>query len=267
MDDEPDWRTYDAVAEVYARVFEPRMELPAADLVTEAGVEPGIRVLDVGTGTGVVARVAAKAAAPDGIVVGVDRSFPMLRVARARGGGYAMAEAIDLPFRDETFDVVLSSFVLSHFRRYDTALFDMLRVLKRGGRMAVTTWGPSLDDFQKTWRDVCEEFAEREILADAVARAVPWEERFQDAIRLKDTLHEAGVRDMIVDRREYRFQMTVEDYLAGREVAASGRFLREMLGDAGWERLRARAREVFAQRFQPTFNDFRDVNLVVGTKP
>ncbi|HCP62483.1 MAG TPA: hypothetical protein DIU14_08460, partial [Actinobacteria bacterium] len=50
----------------------------------------------------------------------------------------AAAEAIDLPFRAATFDVVLSLFVLSHLHRLDTALFDMLRVLRSGGRAGVT---------------------------------------------------------------------------------------------------------------------------------
>lgn len=269
VEDEPDWRTYDSVAETYARVHEPRMALPAADLVAAVGLTPGARVLDVGTGTGVVARIAAEAAGRGGIVVGIDRSLPMLRAADAHGGRpvYALAEAIDLPVRSDTFDVVLASFALSHFRKYDTALFDMLRVLKPGGRMGITTWGPSLDEFQRAWRDVCEEFAERQMLNEAMQRAMPWEERFADATRLKDTLHDAGLRDMIVDRREYRFQMTAEDYLAGREVAASGRFLREMLGPELWERLRLRAHEVFAERFPERFNDFRDVNMVIGLKP
>src|SRR2546423_1462055 len=70
--DEPDWRAYDSVAEAYAAVQQPRMALPAADLVELAEVGAGARVLDVGTGTGVVARAAVATAGPDGLVVGVD---------------------------------------------------------------------------------------------------------------------------------------------------------------------------------------------------
>jgi ubiquinone/menaquinone biosynthesis C-methylase UbiE len=269
IEDDPDWRAFDSVAEAYARSQAPRMAMPAADLVSEAGIAPGWRVLDVGTGTGVAARAAAEVTGPEGVVVGVDVSMPMLAFAiRDRGGPrYAAAQAIDLPFRDQAFDAVLCSFVLPFFRRYDTALFDMLRVLRPGGVLGVTAWGPAEDEFQRAWRDVTWEFAEREMLADSVARAVPWEERFSDPIRLKDTLHEAGLRDMVVDRREYRYQMTRGDYLESRESSVTGRFLRQMLGEELWQRLRARAREVFAERFPERFNDFRDVIVVVGRKP
>jgi len=267
--EEPDWRAYDSVAEAYAAVQQPRMALPAADLVGLAEVGAGARVLDVGTGTGVVARAAAAAAGPDGLVVGVDVSRPMLAAAHAQRGGarYAAAAAIDLPFRDGAFGTVLASFVIPHFTRYETALFDMLRVLAPGGRFGVSTWGPSEDDFQRTWRQVCEEFAEHEILRDAMATAVPWEDRFTDPERLKMALHDAGVRDILISRRQYRFQMTAQDYLAGREAAASGRFLRQMLGEELWERLRARARERFAERFPDRFYDFRDVHMAIGFKP
>ncbi len=245
------------------------MSLPAKDLVELAGVGPGARVLDLGTGTGVAARAASAVAGDAGLVVGIDPSLPMLLAAAREGAGprYAAAEAIDLPFRTGAFDAVLASFVLALFTKYDTALFDMLRVLRPGGVIGVAVWGPSEDEFQRAWRDVAWEFAEREIITDAMKRATPWEERFSDPSRLKDTLHEAGVRDMVVDRREYRFQMSREDYLTGREMAATGRFLRQMLGEDLWERLRARARQVFAERFPERFNDFREVILVVGRKP
>jgi ubiquinone/menaquinone biosynthesis C-methylase UbiE len=266
---EPDWRTYDGIADSYARVHAPRMALPAQDLVRFVGVTPGARVLDVGTGTGVVARAAAEAAGRGGIVAGIDQSMAMLRHALADdgGAGFAAAAAIDLPFRDGAFDFVLASFVLSHFTRYETALFDMLRVLKRGGRLGVSSWGPGEDEFSRAWTEVAEEFAEREILQDARDRAMPWHDVFADPSRLKDALHEAGIRDIQIDRREYRFDMTAEDYLEGRETSASGRFLQQMLGPELWEMFRRRSREAFADRFDERFNDFREVILAIGHKP
>ena len=60
----------------------------------------------------------------------------MLEVGRRERPSIAFvaAKAIDLPFRDGTFDAVTGNFVLSHFRRSETALFDMMRVLRPGGR-------------------------------------------------------------------------------------------------------------------------------------
>jgi ubiquinone/menaquinone biosynthesis C-methylase UbiE len=264
---EPDWRAYDAIAEDYARVHAPRTGPPARDLVEITAIPSGGRVLDVGTGTGVAARAAEQAGAV--FVVGVDPSMPMLQAARREADRprYAAAEAIDLPFRPASFDVVLSAFSLSHFARAETALFDMLRVLRPGGRLGVAAWGPGDDEFTRAWNEVAEEFAEHEILRDAYQRAMPGAERFSDPIRLKDALHDAGLRDLRVERREYRFEMSAEEHLRWRETAASGRFLHRMLGDELWETFRRRAGEVFAQRFPPAFNDFREAMLAAGHKP
>jgi ubiquinone/menaquinone biosynthesis C-methylase UbiE len=259
------------VAEPYARAQAPVLALPAKDLIELVAIAPGSRVLDVGTGTGVAARAAAEAAGPGGLVVGVDPSVPMLARGRQEAGSdrVAAATAIDLPFRDGTFRYVTANFVLSHFKKFDTALYDMLRVLAAQGRMGVSTWAAAdeRDEFRKAWRAVAEQFAEREIIDDALHRAIPWEERFADPNRLKLTLHDAGLRDIRVERRTYRSEVTAESYLEGREVAATGRFLRYSLGPERWEAFRTRAREAFQQRFPPTFHDFREAILAVGHKP
>jgi ubiquinone/menaquinone biosynthesis C-methylase UbiE len=267
--DEPDWRSYDDVAEAYGRVHAPRTALPARDLVELTRVESGARVLDVGTGTGVVAREAAARAGVDGVVVGMDASIEMLQRAVADGGGpyYVTATAIDLPFRDETFTHVLASFVLSHFARYETALFDMVRVLQAGARMGVAAWGPGEDEFSRAWQELAEQYAGRELLRDARKRAMPWVELFEDPNRLKSVLYDAGLRDVQVERREYRFQETTEEYLEARETGAVGRFLGQMLGEKLWATFQARSRQVFTERFPSRFSDFRDVNLAIARKP
>ena len=269
--DDSDWRSYDLVAQDYARTQAPTLALPAADLVDLLQIGPGSRVLDLGTGTGASARVVAKKAGPDGLVAGVDPSVEMLRLAATEAGGpvYAAATAIDLPFLDGTFSHVVANFVIMHFPKYDTALFDVLRVLARGGRMGVTRWGPSddRDEFHAAWRGVAEEFAEPEILSDAKNRALPWEELFSDKNKLKEVLHDAGLRDIWVEKRDYRLAISADDYLTGRETTALGRFLRQMLGEELWELFRRRTRDVFVERFPSRINDFREVLLAVGHKP
>ena len=89
----------------------------------------------------------------------------------------------------------------------------------------------------------------------------------RDKGNTRDRLHEAGLREIRVEPREYHFTMSIDDYLDGREATATGRFLREMVGEGTWERFRARVREVFRDRFPERFNDFRDVVMAVGTKP
>jgi ubiquinone/menaquinone biosynthesis C-methylase UbiE len=269
VDEEPDWRTYDSIASEYARVHAPNFAVPARDLVSLLEIKPGARVLDVGTGTGVAARGSAEVAG-DALVVGIDRSLPMLAIAHGASAGprYAAAVAIDLPFRDSTFDYVTLNFVLSHLQRTETALFDILRVLRRGGRMGVTSWatGDEDDDFQGAWRDVALEYAESEIIDDAYSRAVPWEQTISDKVKLKEMLHDAGLRDIWVETRSYKFEMSREDYIVGREVTSVGRFLHQMLGEELWQVFQKRSREVFAERFPARLNDFREVVFAVGHK-
>lgn len=100
------------------------------------------RVLDVGCGTGVLARGAYERLGPSGSVVGVDPNPGMLAVAEelepAVEWRQGVAEA--LPFRDSTFDAVVSQFGLMFFADRATAVGEMRRVLTPGGRLAVAVW-------------------------------------------------------------------------------------------------------------------------------
>lgn len=78
-------------------------------LVEQADPQPGERLLDLACGTGVVARVAAPRVLPAGTVTGADVNAGMLATARRAAGGDAAidwheADALDLPFRDGSFD-------------------------------------------------------------------------------------------------------------------------------------------------------------------
>ncbi|MEW6058794.1 MAG: methyltransferase domain-containing protein [Actinomycetota bacterium] len=265
-----DWRSYDRVAETYERVHAPRLAGPARDLVALAGPPAGGRILDVGTGTGIAAAAALEDVGSEGLAVGVDISLGMLEIgASARPTvRLAAASAIDLPFRDETFDVVVASFVLSHFTRYQTALFDMIRVLRPGGRLAVSTWAEhNTDELQTTWLELVEGVVGQEMLGDVHAQAAPWGDRFAGRTALEEALVGAGLRHVRTEPREYRFVYGLSEYVEGLETWSTGRFVRSMLGRASWEGFRRRVRAVFQDRFADPVNDFRRVWLAVGTKP
>jgi SAM-dependent methyltransferase len=201
----------------------------------------------------------------------VDPSTEMLGEAMRNDGSvrYAAAVAIDLPFRAGSFSHLMANFVLSHVPSYQTALFDMMRVLAPGGRLGASNWaaGEEGDEFSRAWGALAEEFAEHEILMDALAGAVPWRERFSNKDRLKDALHESGLRDIWVETHEFRVEVTADEYCTAREISARGRFLHQMLGQELWPEFQRRSREIFGERYPQRFHDFHQAIVAVGHKP
>lgn len=119
----------------------------AARLVRFAGIVPGMRVLDVGCGTGVVAITAARLGAR---VTGADLTPQLLDRARDNAQtanvniDWLEADVEQLPFPDREFDAVLSQFAHMFAPRPDVAIREMHRVLRPGGTIAFSTWPPEL---------------------------------------------------------------------------------------------------------------------------
>jgi SAM-dependent methyltransferase len=264
-----DWRTYDDVAPDYVDLWEPLTAGAAHDLVQLAEPKASERLLDVGTGAGIVLHEVEQATGGAELAVGIDPSRPMLEAARRARPDVrvATADVIDLPFRDATFDVVTANFVLHHFADHRTALFDMLRVLKPGGRMALSTWGANSDEYHKAWNELVDAAIGPELLADAVAQAAPGRERFRERERLEGDLYDSGLRHLRVETREYRRHIPLRDLVRQLELSGVGRFVHSMLGDREWEEFRARAERTFAERFADPLTDFNDAYLVLGANP
>jgi len=140
-----DASSYDSLTEQFDQ-FTERLTSPLADrMIRLANIQPGEHILDVGTGTGVVAFRAATKVGDGGRVVGIDLSEGMLSAANAKAERVGLAERIafrqmdaeKLEFPDATFDVAVSLFALLHFPNPLTALKEIHRVLKPGGRLVV----------------------------------------------------------------------------------------------------------------------------------
>jgi ubiquinone/menaquinone biosynthesis C-methylase UbiE len=115
-------------------------------LVDVAAIATGSRVLDVASGRGAVLFPAAEKAGASGDAVGIDLAEEMVRAANdeaARLGVRARVVAMDaehLDFPDEIFDHVLCGFGIMFFPNQQRALGEFRRVLKSGGRVALSTW-------------------------------------------------------------------------------------------------------------------------------
>jgi ubiquinone/menaquinone biosynthesis C-methylase UbiE len=138
----------DNAAENYEKYFMPVIGGPfALDLVNEAGLRPGERVLDVACGTGTIARLAAERVGSNGRISAVDVNAGMLSVARSLPSAAPIkwyetaAESVPLP--DQSFDVVFCGLGLQFFADKAAALREMRRVLKPGGRVYISTPMPN----------------------------------------------------------------------------------------------------------------------------
>jgi demethylmenaquinone methyltransferase/2-methoxy-6-polyprenyl-1,4-benzoquinol methylase len=103
-----------------------------------AGLRDGMTLLDLATGTGLVARSAMHILSDPRAVIGLDPSRGMLGEARGRlGRGLVQGRAEDLPFADERFDVVSMGYALRHMADLGVAFRECLRVLGPGGRLLI----------------------------------------------------------------------------------------------------------------------------------
>lgn len=122
------------------------------EILDLSGIAPGERLLDIGCGTGTLAIEAAQRAQPGGTVAGVDISPEMLDRASRKALWEGMdisfrrADGADLPFVDESFDIVTVTLALHMMPRdrLPLCLAEMRRVLKPGGRLLLVDYaGPA----------------------------------------------------------------------------------------------------------------------------
>jgi len=137
------WQVSTDAAEVYEACFVPAIFGAWAGRVADAAeVMTGNTVLDVGCGTGVLAREALRRVGPEGRVTGLDLNDGMLAVAARTEPNVAwrQGDATALPFEDASFDIVASQFALMYFPDRAKALREMWRTLASGGRLAIAAW-------------------------------------------------------------------------------------------------------------------------------
>ncbi len=134
-----------SIAQLYEQLLVPMIFQPYADdLVARVAALPGTHVLELAAGTGVVTRGLASRLHSGISIVATDLNAPMLELAAqigtARPVTWRQADAMQLPFDDGSFDIVVSQFGVMFFPDRPTAFAEARRVLRPGGTMVFNTW-------------------------------------------------------------------------------------------------------------------------------
>jgi SAM-dependent methyltransferase len=264
------WSSYDPVAESYASVAEPAYFAKAAhDLVSLLAPSRGVRVLDVGAGTGAVTSAMSRVVGPDGLLLAVDPAVTMLRMAARKARIRTIAGALPhIPCRTETFDVVTAGFVLSHVADPEEALAEMARVLTPGGKVGISAWAESSATTApgRIWQSVVEGFIDSHRVERALGWALPSEERLTTPVALMTALTGAGFQDAFVERRAYDVQLSAEDFVQLRLLALPSRFMHSTLPRLEWEQFVATASRRITQCFGSRISYTMSVNLATAVR-
>jgi SAM-dependent methyltransferase len=188
-------------AEAYERHLVPHIFQPWTEFILRRSPDlRGLRILDAACGTGIVARLAARAAGPEGQVTGLDIDPAMLAVAvaQAQPAGAAPirwveASALAMPFPDDTFDIVFSLEGTQFFPDRVSGLAEIHRVLAPGGRLVTTNWGALPDN--PGYRAISDGL--RIFVSEAAARLPPF--GLADPDEIARIAHAAGYRSVSVE--------------------------------------------------------------------
>jgi ubiquinone/menaquinone biosynthesis C-methylase UbiE len=189
-----------SVPKAYDEFFVPRLFEPWAKLLLEAAdLRRGESVLDVATGPGTVARLAAVRLGAEGRVVAIDIAQPMLDIAKAKAPPpgaapieYLNSPAAPLPAAAGAFDAVLCQQGLQFFPDRPAALREMRRVLKPGGRAAIAVWA----ELERNQIFASFHAALRDRAPAALAELIIAPFSWPSGAALKSAAEDAGFRDV-----------------------------------------------------------------------
>ena len=208
------------VATAYAETFAALCAGTFAEVLTAAGIRERVapRVLDVGTGTGGLAALAAQTGA---VVTAVDPDPEMLRIAERVAPDALLLEAglPALPFRDGDFDAVLANFVVNHLRDPRRGMSEIVRVAAPGAPVVVTIWPSGRNAQSLLWAAVIE--ASGAVVPQSVG--LPEDKDFPRTREgLTDLLASAGLRDVQASSLRWTHRAAADSMWQGAAAGIGG---------------------------------------------
>ena len=189
--------TYNAASDYYDHPANTFWGRYGTRTVERLRLATGERVLDVCCGSGASAIPAAEIVGADGAVVGVDLAANLLELARAKAKQrgltniqFQSGDLMQLPFEDKSFDTVVCVFGIFFVPDMEAALRELRRVVRDGGRVAITTWGPRFFEPATTffWNSI------RDVRPDLYKGFNPWD-RISEVDAVIQLLGAAGLRN------------------------------------------------------------------------
>lgn len=163
-----DWNRVAPAWEKWDQQLDQNMAFVNYRLIGDARLRAGQKVLDLGSGTGYPAILAAQAVGGQGMVVGLDLAEGMLAIARRKASDLGLTNVVfqvedvtTLPFEPASFDAVLSRFCLMFLPDIPKAVNEIARVLRPGWYLAAAVWSvPDKNPFIRIPMDIIKRFIE-----------------------------------------------------------------------------------------------------------
>jgi SAM-dependent methyltransferase len=243
-------------------------------LVDYARPAPGMHVLDLASGTGEPAISIAKQIGPEGAVVAADLSAELLEIAKQRAEQRGLnnvttqvADAHELPFGENSFDLATCRFGVMFFSDCHEALSELLRVLKPGGRACFIAWGPFDQPYWSSTMGIVHKHVGGPLMAPGGANMF----RFAEPGSLSEALRLAGFDDVQEEAKTlpWSWPGPVEEvWEYAQAVSTPFRPLLERVGSEDWEKVNADVHAAVARYSDgETVNFGVHVVLASGKKP